>query len=382
MSSNKPDYYMIRQALKICLFALVSVSAYGQKFTITGYGEEIKDGDSLFLAYKENGRFVLKTTTAQDKKFVFTGSVQQPVKAYISRNENPRFANVITESIHVFLESGEIIITSSDTLTGGVLSGTDLNETLQTFENQQEELKKRKRSVKDPDLFTELQKKDTALVQAQKKEIEKLFYEDANNKLAFAMRHPASYVSLDMLYEVSRINTYIYTVEEVYITLADTLKQTAQGIAIRERIKKKKQLSPGMEAFDFVMNDVTGEAVRLSSFKGRFVLIDFWASWCGPCRENHPDLIAAYKAYKEKGFTIISISIDTDVNKWKSAIEKDKMTWTQTSDLKGDKGAVYLQYGITSIPANFLIDPNGIVISKDLTGDLLKNKLTEILSED
>src|SRR5690606_22400074 len=124
---------------------------------------------------------------------------------------------------------------------------------------------------------------------------------------------------------------------------------------------------------DFSMKDTYDNIVNLSYFNGKYVLLDFWASWCGPCREEHPNLISIYENYKNKDFTILSVSIDTDKEKWIKAIDKDKLTWTQVSDLSGNKGEVYLKYGITSIPANFLIDPNGLVIAKDLKGDALKS---------
>ncbi|MEI9911503.1 MAG: TlpA disulfide reductase family protein [Bacteroidota bacterium] len=105
------------------------------------------------------------------------------------------------------------------------------------------------------------------------------------------------------------------------------------------------------------MNSAEEKAISLFSFKGKYVFLDFWASWCVPCREEHPNIAAQYEKYKHKGFTIVSVSIDTDKDKWLKAITKDKMTWTQVSDLKGEKGETYLKYGITTIPANFLIDP-------------------------
>src|SRR5690606_33088501 len=142
----------------------------------------------------------------------------------------------------------------------------------------------------------------------------------------------------------------------IYDHLAENLKQTPQGDIISERIKKKRQVVVGMKAIDFSMKDTYDNIVNLSYFNGKYVLLDFWASWCGPCREEHPNLISIYENYKNKDFTILSVSIDTDKEKWIKAIDKDKLTWTQVSDLSGNKGEVYLKYGITSIPANFLID--------------------------
>lgn len=362
----------------ILIFGNLSTAAQSD-FTLLGYGQKLKDGDSLFLAYRDNGKFILKSTVVKDQRFLFEGTVKSPVKAYISRKDNPAYAEFITEGVDVFLEPGKILINSPDTLTGAVLSGTELNETLQQFQNEYLKLKERRRAIKDPDFFTEEEKKDTALVNRNKKQLLEIFYEDADNKLAFANKHPNSFVSLDMLYTVSRLNDYIFKVEEVFQTLSDELKQTDLAKVIVDRIQKKSQLLSGMKAFNFVMSDNKGKTVDFSSFRGQYVLLDFWAAWCGPCREEHPNLIKVYEKYKNKGFNIVSISIDTNKEQWLKAIEKDKITWTQLSDLKGDKGEVYLKYGITSIPANFLIAPDGTVVAKDLRSDKLLTQLEEVL---
>jgi peroxiredoxin len=126
---------------------------------------------------------------------------------------------------------------------------------------------------------------------------------------------------------------------------------------------------------EFAQNDVNGKLVSLSSLRGKYVLIDFWASWCGPCRAENPNVVKAYNAYKSKGFTVLGVSLDQDKTKWLAAIKKDGLTWTHVSDLKYWNNAVAVQFGIQSIPANFLIDPNGVVIGKDLRGEDLERAL-------
>src|SRR5699024_3502815 len=167
-----------------------------------------------------------------------------------------------------------------------------------------------------------------------------------------------------------------------YDQLAEHLKHTDQGNVIEDRISKKRQVVPGMKAIDFSMEDNTGRVVSLSSFSGKYVLLDFWASWCIPCREEHPNLIQTYQRFKDREFTILSVSIDTDKESWVNAISKDKLLWTQVSDLMGDKSSVYLRYGITSIPANFLIGPTGQVIAKDLKGEALTAELLKLFPFD
>jgi peroxiredoxin len=148
---------------------------------------------------------------------------------------------------------------------------------------------------------------------------------------------------------------------------------------MRDFIKTEKATGQGQPAPDFVQNDTLGNPVSLSSFKGKYVLVDFWASWCGPCRQENPNVVNAYTQYKDKNFTVLGVSLDREKSKWMQAIHADRLTWTHVSDLQYWQNAVAQQYKIQSIPQNFLIGPDGKIIAKNLRGGVLHAYLKDLL---
>ena len=221
---------------------------------------------------------------------------------------------------------------------------------------------------------------DMAGMQAAQAEFEKLNVKAKDNLRLFIKNHPKSAISGYIInFEYNNPQVKIEELEEVVGYLDKSIKQTKFGKMAQKRLDGIKGTTVGYPAINFSQKSPDGKSISLSDYKGKkYVLVDFWASWCGPCRAENPNVVAAYTKFKDKGFTVLGVSFDQNKDQWMAAVQKDNLTWDQVSDLKGWGNEVGKMYGITSIPQNLLIDKDGKILGKNLRGPALEEKLSEI----
>ena len=196
----------------------------------------------------------------------------------------------------------------------------------------------------------------------------------------FIRKNPSSYVSPIVLIQLMQLEN-LPKAEQLFPLLSKEVRNTDMAQYVESQIAESKINAVGTVMADFSQADTSGKSISLSSFRGQYVLVDFWASWCRPCRDENPNVVSNFEKYKSKNFTVLGVSLDQAKPAWINAIKMDALNWTQLSDLKGWKNDVAAQFRITSIPQNFLIGPDGKIIAKNLRGEALGRKLDELLGK-
>lgn len=195
-------------------------------------------------------------------------------------------------------------------------------------------------------------------------------------KLRFVEQHPDSYFSLNLTGEQS--NGDVPTFNRMLDLLSERMRKTPVYAGLKSMSAGFSMKKIGNAAKNFTLNTAEGTPVSLASYKGKYVLVDFWASWCGPCRAENPNVLRAYNQFKSRNFEVLSISVDAKKEEWIKAVKEDKLPWTQVLDLKGNNSTA-TAYAVTGIPDNVLVDPNGIIIATNLRGKQLEKTLEKML---
>ena len=364
----------------LVLSLLISRIAFAQSdaFTIHGKLQNAKSSKVfLYIADIITGTSRTDSVLVSNGSFAFKGDAKTPLKAIL-------FSVPDNNRLDFFIEAGRIEIDSKDSLHNAVIKAGALNADFITL--------RRLTDVIDTDIRNYNRAMQAIIAASPEKRTDVEFQRNweskrksAYDKLQkayqdFAINNPDNTASVFAIANVGGTNNDISIIQPLFERLSSRVRTSALGKVYEGKIKKLAQVSVGAIAPDFTQADTAGHAVSLKDFRGKYVLIDFWASWCAPCREENPNLVKAFERYKEKNFTVLGVSLDRPTAKdaWLKAIKKDGLPWTQVSDLKGWNNEVCKMYSVESVPKNFLIDPTGKIVAKDLRGAQLNEKLSEI----
>lgn len=364
---NKLSYPLLIIAI------LLTGCSSGPHYVITG---NIKGADSVTFLLQErgSGQYVtIDSAVARNGAFRMKGGpVKYPEMVVLSARDTRNRTTF-------YLENSEITITGSlDSLYDVKVTGSRTQDEYNAFRESNKPLSERYSKLSEEFQFAR-QNNDTARQNSIRKEAKAIDREMTQLQKDFIKNHPASFVTPAIL---AGISIELDGSElETYINGLDTAVANTPVIKdLKVLAEKMKAASVGQKAPDFTLNDPEGKPVSLYSKVGsKLLLIDFWAGWCGPCRQENPNVVKIYKEFNKKGFDILGVSLDQKRDEWVQAISDDHLTWTQVSDLQFWDNAAARLYAVNSIPANFLLDQNGIIIARNLGGDDLYNKVKEIL---
>lgn len=338
--------------------------------------------------YAMNGERVLDSTTVKNGQYQFSGKLAEPVIARLrasypaDANGKKAPVNAKKDIVVVFLQPGKISINHTDSFTNATINGSAAHDAYLLLENQ---LKTHNAKMQElSSSYSALYKsKDTAGMKKMEPLFDEVQADIKKENLAYIKSNPSSPIGVYVVSQYAGWDINPEEVEPVFNSLPAAAKNYPSAKLLQEKIEVAKKTGVGRYAMEFTQNDTVGKPVSLSSFKGKYVLIDFWASWCGPCRAENPNVVNAFNKYKDKGFQVLGISLDQPnaKDKWIKAIHDDNLTWTHVSDLQYWKNAVALQYGIQAIPQNFLLDPEGKIIAKNLRGEALQEKLEALFNK-
>jgi len=344
-----------------------------QAYTIDATIRGIEDSTSIFLYVRKDGEMtILDTVALKDSKAQFKGVVESPEMMYIN-------IGTTNKAVNLFVENSKIQVSvHADSLDKAVVTGSKTQDDFMAFKKALEPIDQRSDDLNQR-YQVAMATGDTAAIRQIQIDADQLWPDQTATINAFIVDKNSSFLTPYIIRNYLVFEMEVGQLDSMLSKLDTTVHSSPDYKFLADRVAVMQKVAIGQPALDFALNDPAGTPVAISSFKGKYLLIDFWASWCGPCRKENPNVVKLYNDFNDKGFEIIGVSFDDDRGKWLKAIDDDKLTWPHVSDLQGWGCEAGKLYAVNSIPATVLLNREGVIIAKNLRGDALRKKLEELL---
>lgn len=378
---------ILKIATIILAVAPTMLFAQEAAFQMKGTAPKMFNGKMIYLDYTKNGFPVSDSVQIVNGTFRLKGTVDEPTYSRMVLDQEGKgklMAQNVGDRLYFYLGNENYNFTIKDSLRTATIKGSPMHDAYTAY------LKEIGGGFMD---IIDAGNKAFAAVkhdapdaneqyQAIHEKFEARFEARRVKELIYAENNPNSIFSIDALIDASN-KRKLSEIEPIFLKLSKEVRQLTTARQLEARFLAERSIKIGSKAPDFSQPDTKGKMVKVSDFKGKYVLIDFWASWCSPCRAENPNLVKAYHKYNSKGLEVLAVSLDDTKGKgaWLKAIEDDGMPWIHVADLKGWSNEAAVLYGVRAVPQNYLVDPQGNIIAINLKGEHLHTELAQVFGD-